>query len=202
MLLKMGTVNRTSRTSWTQSWIPNQERCWSRIFFCTDRFGFIRLYPFANKRCKTEQKSRLPMLTTCPFVRASRRFLSEWTKSRPVWCGISIFQDPRKFYHSYRDEYTSRSSDPDFVTRKKHLQKKAFFRYSVRIFQHSIYFPGTRYVINCPLHLEHLWMSRLYRIMSFSAMLLSRSFDRYFSHPIRLRHRVILSRLHLHERMP
>ena len=34
------------------------------------------LNSFVNKRCKNEQKSRLPLSAIYPFVRASRRFLS------------------------------------------------------------------------------------------------------------------------------
>ncbi len=43
------------------------------------RFSSItdKLNPFANKRCKTEQKSRLLISAIYLFVRASRRFLSE-----------------------------------------------------------------------------------------------------------------------------
>ena len=35
-----------------------------------------KYYSFVNKRCKNEQKSRLPLSAIYPFVRASRRFLS------------------------------------------------------------------------------------------------------------------------------
>ena len=44
--------------------------------------SYRKLYSFVNKRCKTEQKNRLHIYATCSFVRASRRFLSNWTKSR------------------------------------------------------------------------------------------------------------------------
>lgn len=35
-----------------------------------------KVYSFVNKRCKNEQKSRLPLSAIYPFVRDSRRFLS------------------------------------------------------------------------------------------------------------------------------
>ena len=42
-----------------------------------DMYQLGAQYSFANKRCKPEQKSRLPFSAIYPFVRTSRRFLSD-----------------------------------------------------------------------------------------------------------------------------
>lgn len=56
------------------------------------------LYRSVNKRRKPEQKSRSLIIEICLFVRASGRFLSEWTKSRPDHhCGNSIDSFAFKF---------------------------------------------------------------------------------------------------------
>ena len=67
-------------------------------FYAANKKVYRHLYRSVNKRRKPEQKSRLLIIEICLFVRASGRFLSEWTKSRPDHhCGNSIDSFAFKF---------------------------------------------------------------------------------------------------------
>ena len=114
-----------------------------------------KLYSFANKRCKTEQKSRSSITEICPFVRASCRFLTKWTKSRPDHhCGNSIMILFNKFYHS-----SGSLSSIGFVACVTFMILSTQNKPSEKGFLRSIQFSGSTEHISPSERISNKWFS-------------------------------------------
>ena len=120
--------------------------------------SYIGKYWYVNNRCKTKQKNRLHISKICPFVWASDRFLSKWTKSRPGGCGISICHHLIKSYHYLMVLNTLKTQMQSLFHDKKAFVKRLGLQYKIQAFNKA-------YICHlCERWLEvhHIWRTYKY----------------------------------------